>query len=125
MFLPGGPPERLSAWAQEIEAAGFDSLWQGELVNSALLPLAASVSVTAGVPADLLLARTEEPDVKARLRLNTEAAVRRGVLGTPTVFVGEAMVWGNDRLTVVAALTRSKTMGKRGRSERHFLPSPL
>jgi hypothetical protein len=24
------------AWARKIEAAGFDSLWQGELVNSAL-----------------------------------------------------------------------------------------
>jgi alkanesulfonate monooxygenase SsuD/methylene tetrahydromethanopterin reductase-like flavin-dependent oxidoreductase (luciferase family) len=41
MFLPGGPPEVMIDWAQRIEAAGFDSLWQGELTNSALLPLAA------------------------------------------------------------------------------------
>jgi hypothetical protein len=36
MFLPGGSPEVMIAWARQIEAAGFDSLWQGELVNSAL-----------------------------------------------------------------------------------------
>jgi alkanesulfonate monooxygenase SsuD/methylene tetrahydromethanopterin reductase-like flavin-dependent oxidoreductase (luciferase family) len=41
MFLPGGSPEVLIDWAQKIEAAGFDSLWQGEIVNAALLPLAA------------------------------------------------------------------------------------
>ncbi len=41
MFLPGGPSEVLIDWAQKIEAAGFDSLWQAELVNSALIPLAA------------------------------------------------------------------------------------
>jgi alkanesulfonate monooxygenase SsuD/methylene tetrahydromethanopterin reductase-like flavin-dependent oxidoreductase (luciferase family) len=41
MFLPGGSPEALIDWARKIEAAGFDSLWQGEIVNSALLPLAA------------------------------------------------------------------------------------
>jgi 2-hydroxychromene-2-carboxylate isomerase len=35
-------------------------------------------------------------------------AVRRGVFGAPTFFVGEEMFWGNDRLTFVEeALTRS------------------
>ena len=62
----------------------------------------------AGLDADLILARMEEPDVKAQLRLNTEEAVRRGVFGAPTFFVGEEMFWGNDRLTFVEeALTRS------------------
>ena len=41
MFLPSGSPEVLIDWAQKIEGAGFDSLWQSELVNSALIPLAA------------------------------------------------------------------------------------
>src|SRR6185369_14258116 len=62
----------------------------------------------AGLNADLILARMEEPDVKAQLRLNTEEAVRRGVFGAPTFFVGEEMFWGNDRLTFVEeALTQS------------------
>ena len=61
----------------------------------------------AGLNADLILARIEEPDVKEQLRLNTEEAVRRGVFGAPTFFVGEEMFWGNDRLMFVEeALTR-------------------
>jgi len=62
----------------------------------------------AGLNVDLILARIEEPDVKEQLRLNTEEAVRRGVFGAPTFFVGEEMFWGNDRLMFVEeALTRS------------------
>jgi 2-hydroxychromene-2-carboxylate isomerase len=67
-----------------------------------------SVLVKAGLDADLILARIEEPDIKEQLRLNTEEAVRRGVFGAPTFFVGEEMFWGNDRLLFVEeALTRS------------------
>jgi len=62
----------------------------------------------AGLNADLILARIEEPGVKEQLRLNTEEAVRRGVFGAPTFFVGEEMFWGNDRLMFVEeALTQS------------------
>ncbi|HEV8714388.1 MAG TPA: 2-hydroxychromene-2-carboxylate isomerase [Candidatus Binatia bacterium] len=67
-----------------------------------------SVLGKAGLNANLLLTGIEEPDVKEQLRLNTEEAVRRGVFGAPTFFVGEEMFWGNDRLTFVEeALTRS------------------
>ena len=38
MFLPSGSPEVMIDWARKIETVGFDSLWQGELVNSALIP---------------------------------------------------------------------------------------
>ncbi|WP_447761590.1 DsbA family protein [Sphingopyxis panaciterrae] len=45
-----------------------------------------------------LLARTQEPAIKAKLVANTEAAVARGVFGIPTFFVGDAMFFGKDRL---------------------------
>jgi len=38
-----------------------------------------------------------EPN-KARLRASTEEAQARGVFGAPTMFVGDEMFWGNDRL---------------------------
>jgi 2-hydroxychromene-2-carboxylate isomerase len=39
----------------------------------------------------------------------TEAAVARGVFGAPTVFVGEEMFWGKDRLDFVERwLTRPR-----------------
>lgn len=35
---------------------------------------------------------------KPRLRCNTEEAYARGIFGAPTMFVGNEMFWGNDRL---------------------------
>ncbi|HUN67939.1 MAG TPA: 2-hydroxychromene-2-carboxylate isomerase [Burkholderiales bacterium] len=42
-----------------------------------------------------------DPEVKAKLIANTEEAVARGVFGAPTMFVGEQMFWGQDRLDFV------------------------
>ena len=42
------------------------------------------------------------PDVKDRLRANTEEVVARGGFGSPTIFVGgDDMYFGNDRLPLV------------------------
>lgn len=54
-----------------------------------------------GFDGPALLARTQEPGIKAKLVANTEAAVARGVFGIPTFFVGEDMFFGKDRLTQV------------------------
>ena len=45
-----------------------------------------------------LIAATQDPEVKAELVANTEAAVTRGVFGIPTFFVGGEMFFGKDRL---------------------------
>ncbi|RYD42172.1 MAG: 2-hydroxychromene-2-carboxylate isomerase [Sphingomonadales bacterium] len=54
-----------------------------------------------GFDGPALLARTQEPEIKARLVANTEAAVARGVFGIPTFFVGSEMFFGKDRLAQV------------------------
>ncbi|MBL0914971.1 MAG: 2-hydroxychromene-2-carboxylate isomerase [Sphingopyxis sp.] len=51
-----------------------------------------------GFDGPALLARTQEPDIKAKLVANTEAAVARGVFGIPTFFVGDEIFFGKDRL---------------------------
>ena len=51
-----------------------------------------------GFDGPALLARTQEPAIKARLAANTEAAVARSVFGIPTFFVGDRMFFGKDRL---------------------------
>lgn len=67
----------------------------------------ATVLQQAGLDPDELLALTSEPDVKEALKRATEAAVQRGVFGAPTLFVGEQMFWGQDRLDFVReALSR-------------------
>lgn len=67
-----GDAEVLSAWLAE---AGFDA--------AALLALAA------------------DAEVKARLVASTEEAVARGAFGAPTIFVGDQMFFGQDRLDFV------------------------
>jgi 2-hydroxychromene-2-carboxylate isomerase len=52
----------------------------------------------AGLDGAGLIAATADPDVKAELVANTEAAVARGVFGIPTFFLGEEMFFGKDRL---------------------------
>lgn len=51
-----------------------------------------------GLDGEALIAATQDPDVKAELVTNTEAAVARGVFGIPTFFVGDEMFFGKDRL---------------------------
>ncbi|MEA2860746.1 MAG: hypothetical protein QOC72_2785 [Methylobacteriaceae bacterium] len=52
----------------------------------------------AGLPADLLLRRVQDDDVKQRLLANTQAAVERGVFGSPSFFVGDELFFGKDQL---------------------------
>jgi len=50
------------------------------------------------LPADELLARAADPDVKQELIANTDRAVSRGVFGSPSFFVGDELFFGKDRL---------------------------
>jgi 2-hydroxychromene-2-carboxylate isomerase len=52
----------------------------------------------AGLPADLLLRRIQDDEVKSRLIENTQAAVDRGVFGSPSFFVGDELFFGKDQL---------------------------
>lgn len=59
----------------------------------------------AGLDGDAVLAATGTPQVKAALRVNTERALALGVVGVPSVVVGEEVFWGDDRLEEAAAAT--------------------
>jgi 2-hydroxychromene-2-carboxylate isomerase len=61
-----------------------------------------SVATAAGLDGERLVARAEEPAIKDQLKANTDEAIKRGVFGAPTFFVGDEMFWGNDRLNFVA-----------------------
>jgi 2-hydroxychromene-2-carboxylate isomerase len=52
----------------------------------------------AGLPADRLIELMGDPAVKSRLIENTEAAVARGVFGSPSFLVGDELFFGKDRL---------------------------
>jgi len=69
----------------------FDWIWRdGRAVDSeaAMQPLLARMGIAPEALGD--------PQVKAALRANTDAAIAAGVFGVPTLQVGEALFWGND-----------------------------
>jgi 2-hydroxychromene-2-carboxylate isomerase len=59
------------------------------------------VLAAGGLDASLLLQLTQNADVKEKLKQDTEAAVARGLFGAPTMFVGDEMFFGQDRLDFV------------------------
>ncbi|RZL93740.1 MAG: 2-hydroxychromene-2-carboxylate isomerase, partial [Variovorax sp.] len=60
-----------------------------------------SVLQAAGFDAAAILALANAQEVKDQLKAITTEAVGRGVFGAPTMFVGEQMFWGQDRLDFV------------------------
>jgi 2-hydroxychromene-2-carboxylate isomerase len=68
-----------------------------------------TVLTAAGLDADLLLRRTQDDDVKQQLLANTQAAVDRGVFGSPSFFVGDELFFGKDQLRdVEEEITKQK-----------------
>lgn len=61
-----------------------------------------------GIDAAKLLARSQEPEVKAKLIENTQAAVERGAFGSPTFFVGKEMFFGKEQLREVEEMVSGK-----------------
>ena len=50
--------------------------------------------------------KINRPDYKNRIRANTDECMRRGGFGSPTMFVGDDMYFGNDRLELVERALR-------------------
>ena len=72
-------------------------------------PEVAMKALTAsGLDAAKLLARSQEPEVKAKLIENTQAAVERGAFGSPTFFVGKEMFFGKEQLREVEEMISGK-----------------
>jgi len=89
-------PERFEA----LLACVFKGMWVDalNLGDAAVLgPLLAE----AGFEPQALLALAADQEVKDALKANTEAAIKRGMFGAPTLFVGEEMFFGQDRLDFV------------------------
>ncbi|MCA0301395.1 MAG: 2-hydroxychromene-2-carboxylate isomerase [Proteobacteria bacterium] len=82
--------------------AAFEAYF-GEDRDIARDDVLAEVATRAGLDAGRLLAAAAGDDAKGRLRANTEELIARGGFGSPSLFVGEEMFFGNDRLPLVRA----------------------
>jgi 2-hydroxychromene-2-carboxylate isomerase len=55
--------------------------------------------------------KIQQPSYKEQIRANTDECMRRGGFGSPTMFVGESMFFGNDRLVLVEHELRKRGGG--------------
>jgi 2-hydroxychromene-2-carboxylate isomerase len=60
-------------------------------------------AVQAGLERDVVQRAMEDSRVKASLRAATDDAYALGVIGVPTLAIGEELFWGDDRLEDAAA----------------------
>ena len=84
--------------------AFIDCLFRALWVDGKALDDPATVAAVLsqnGFNPEEVLALTADEEVKAALKDNTEHAVKRGVFGAPTLFVGDQMFFGQDRLDFV------------------------
>lgn len=102
MRIATGALQRQPERFPELVTALYQAVW----VDGKAMADPAVVAATlreAGFDADALIAMAAETEVKDALRVATEAAVARGVFGAPTMFVGDDMYFGQDRLDFVRA----------------------
>jgi 2-hydroxychromene-2-carboxylate isomerase len=80
--------------------AMFDAMWAHprNLNDEAEI---AHVLRDIGIKPEDFMTRIDRPDVKERLKANTEGAVARGVFGAPSFFVNGELFFGQDRMDFV------------------------
>jgi len=95
---------RIAPYARAV----FEAYWR-DLEDISQDDVLARIASRVGFEPDAFLRAIDAPEVKAKLRANTDELIRRGGFGSPTFFVnGTDMYFGNDRLTLVRrALARS------------------
>jgi 2-hydroxychromene-2-carboxylate isomerase len=87
-------------------SAVFRALWvDGRALGDAAE--VAQVVDSIGIAPAEFAALVADPAVKEALKQRTQAAVERGMFGAPTMFVGDEMFWGQDRLDFVAEALRA------------------
>ncbi|WP_395699120.1 2-hydroxychromene-2-carboxylate isomerase [Aquabacterium sp.] len=95
-----GTQLREPARFQPLLAAVFKAMWvDGCNLND--LAVLGRVLAEAGFDPAAMMALVADAEVKAALKASTDEAVRRGVFGAPTMFVGGEMFFGQDRLDFV------------------------
>ncbi len=98
------PEGKLVDFAQ----AAFELYW-GENQDIAQDAVVEKVCQRAGVDAARVFDVITQPAIKDALRENTDEVIRRGGFGSPTIFVGDDMYFGNDRMPLIrAAIERAR-----------------
>jgi 2-hydroxychromene-2-carboxylate isomerase len=96
-MMRGAAAAEIDGGLEQYVEAMFHHMWEApkRMDDPAVFRDALTAS---GLDAEAVLARIQDPAVKAKLIGNTELSVARGTFGSPTFFVGDAIYFGKDRL---------------------------
>ena len=80
----------------------FEAYWTHEkdITDESLL---SEIITEIGADAGAILSAIKTPEIKDALKANTQEVMDRGGFGSPTMFLGDDMFFGNDRLPLVKA----------------------
>ena len=85
---------------QQLLGCVFKALWIDALdLNDP--KLTAGILATGGFDPAEIESLAQDPETKAALKATTQEAVARGAFGAPTLFVGDQMFYGQDRMDFV------------------------
>jgi 2-hydroxychromene-2-carboxylate isomerase len=91
--------KKLDCFEQYVDLV-FDAMWVKSL-NMGDQAVLISTLQEAGIDAEKLLALTAEDSIKEALKATTSKAVEKGIFGAPTMFIGNNMYFGQDRLDFI------------------------
>lgn len=97
MLMRGAVAAEMDGKLADYIDAGLKAMWEDGVKMDDPETYAATMTA-AGFDGSSLLERMQDPEVKAKLAANTQAAVDRGTFGIPTFYVGDEMYFGKDRL---------------------------
>ncbi len=99
-LMRGAVVAQRDGYLDAYNAVMFTAIWvDGK--NLGEIDVVGEVLTTAGLDPAAMMAAIQEPEVKEALKVATMEAVERGAFGMPTLFVGDDMFFGQDRLMFV------------------------
>ncbi len=106
-FPPAHPFNPIAALrlsiALETSDAAIDAIFDAAYCDGRdISDMAVLTDIGAALGIDDVATAISRPEVKQRLRANTDLAIARGVFGVPTIAIGEELFWGEDMTDMLA-----------------------
>ncbi len=99
-LMRGAVVAQMDGFLEKYMNSVLDDMWERNL-NMGDADILAKALAGAGFDADHIMSRINDQDVKDKLIENTGKSVEMGAFGCPTVFVGDEMFFGKDRMDAV------------------------
>lgn len=106
-MMRGATFTRGQSYYQQYIDAMYAAIWEQALKMDEE-DLIEKTLLSAGLPAEEVLKGMSDPAVKQGLIDTTQASVARGNFGSPTMFVGDQMYFGKDKLRDAVELASQK-----------------